>query len=611
MLFQIEVLGGSIRQRDLLGYSRRLDSDDEVASSAVIAATPGQFDDADNEDEYCIEIKKSFGTVKLETNKEDQSPALPTTAHPLHWLVEAACEQEEIVSRHSEGHSPMTIDKASHCRTPKRVSLSPGHCNKEIKMPKHHETTSPFFPTLSKVTSVQKAEDDDVELGADVHLIPQESSTPSVFSMALSQGLNRKSFNVHYEDLVRFKQQNGHSQVPTRGRLKGLGRWLSNLRGKFRDGGLPPDQLKKLLQLGCAGFECDIPQDTSVLNVSNKPDEQHLEGTSASGTDASNATCSSKEDNRESQDDIFSLPYSQSHAPLPSSMPFSVRGPRSIPPNCEDSNVSPFPPLPIPPMRRPFPVAARSTTNDDSLWKYRLHQLGCFKLQYGHTNVSTTLVSTNKNEHQDLSLWLATQRHNHKKGLLPADRANVLHSYFSCPGFEPSAAANVHPAQTEDLYQGDFGGLTGNKQQRKLGTHVAHGHNVGVRAGNAPYHYHIGIPHAKQENHSTEINAKIYQHSSAQQPVGNPRLRTSKLGRAARKRGQYTGWHDRLDQLMEFKRRNGHCEVRIMMHDECKELGRWLASQRHQFRKGKLPQDKVEILQRMGVNLTFAKPTAS
>ena len=44
------------------------------------------------------------------------------------------------------------------------------------------------------------------------------------------------------------------------------------------------------------------------------------------------------------------------------------------------------------------------------------------------------------------------------------------------------------------------------------------------------------------------------------------------------------------------------------MHDAHKDLGRWLASQRHQFRKGKLPQDKAEILQNMGVSLTLKKP---
>jgi Helicase associated domain len=616
MLFQIEAFEGSIRQRDLLGYSRRLDNnDDEVASSAVIAATAGQFDDADDEIEHCIE-NKTFITAEHGPVKTVQPPALPSTAHPLQWLAEAACEQEEI-SRDSNIRSPVTVNKASGCRTPKRVSLSPGHYHKEIKVPKLDEPTSPFVPTLSHAASSRQAEDEDnVEIGTNVHLIPQESSTPSVLSTELAQSQTRKSFNVHYGHLFQFYQKHGHSLVPTRGEHKRLGRWLSNLRCKFRDGGLPPDQLKNLLQLGCVGFDADIPQDMAVPTDSNKSDGRSEEGSGGPGAEASNATCNDKEDQLKSRDEIeiVSLRHGHSHASPPPRVPFSVRGPRSIPPNSAVSNPLPFRPLPMPPMQRPFPVAARSTTNDDSLWKYRLHQLGCFKLQYGHTNVSTTLVATNKNEYQDLSLWLATQRHNHKKGLLPADRANVLHAYFGCPGFEPSTATNVHPAQKEDRYASDFGGGTcsGNKHHQKSHNHVVYGHRSAVvRTGNAPYHCHI-LPQTKSEMHSAEaVRAQIYQHGNVQQPVGNTRPQVAKPVKVARKRGQYTGWHDRLEQLIEFKRKNGHCEVRIMMHDECKELGRWLASQRHQFRKGKLPQDKVEILQRMGVNLTFAKPTAS
>ena len=62
-----------------------------------------------------------------------------------------------------------------------------------------------------------------------------------------------------------------------------------------------------------------------------------------------------------------------------------------------------------------------------------------------------------------------------------------------------------------------------------------------------------------------------------------------------------------MKQLVVFHKRNGHCDVRIVSNDEFEELGRWLASQRHQFRKGKLPQDKVDILQKMGVNLSSRK----
>ena len=50
-----------------------------------------------------------------------------------------------------------------------------------------------------------------------------------------------------------------------------------------------------------------------------------------------------------------------------------------------------------------------------------------------------------------------------------------------------------------------------------------------------------------------------------------------------------------------------------MMHDdfELKDLGRWLASQRHQHRKGKLSEDKAQILRNMGVSLEEKKTVLS
>ncbi|CAB9521498.1 helicase [Seminavis robusta] len=636
MLFQLDTFGGNPRQHDLLGFSRHL-GDDRKTSCSKRSATEGQFDDAGDDDqdamvkglETATSYEEAAAIVSSGTNKSRLAKkSVPLAVHPLQWLAQAACEQTEI-DKDAGGTMEVTKSKLPGCRTPKRVSLSPGHCREEINAVNLQQP--PFLPTFTNEAPTQLPSSN----SSTVVQVSRESSPNSCFSQEDNQSPTPcKSFEEHYQELTRFFQRYGHVRIQEtsqEGAHRGLELWLSDLRGQFRQGQLPQAQAKRLRELDCMGFdETEKPSQVISAQVPKHHKSQQLgEGDVKVGGSATNNDKSHPNVNKEGSDqkrksrDITTTKVSAStkhpgrksstgettpiihlhhgHAPVPYHPMGSSRS------SFSSSLGPPFHPMAMPPMHRPFPVVSRSTS-DDSLWNYRLHQLGAFKSQFGHCNVSTTSVATNKKEHQELALWLATQRHNHKKGLLPSDRASVLHSYFGCPGFEPSAApvktapsTAPHSRQEEVRFADHFGG---NPQQFRNPAPPVFAHP-------GPYHHRrMAPPPKKKMMHSAEaIHSQVFQ-----QQQGDTKMAEqdgNRPPRASRKRGQYIGWHDRLEQLMEFKRKNGHCEVRIMMHDDCKELGRWLASQRHQFRKGKLPHDKIDILQRMGVNLSFKKPAPS
>jgi len=54
-------------------------------------------------------------------------------------------------------------------------------------------------------------------------------------------------------------------------------------------------------------------------------------------------------------------------------------------------------------------------------------------------------------------------------------------------------------------------------------------------------------------------------------------------------------WNDRLEELKEFKRKHGHCNV-VPSHTEWKALGKWVYSQRHRRKEGQLSDEQVKLL---------------
>ena len=599
-----------MQQRDFLGSSLQLDTSNENEKQESPPIGGGQFDDAEDcengdmtnsaplQSNPPCAVSHSFTTAPPPVLVVDGAtqPAVPfqqttihsaaPSAHPLQCLVEAAC--------------------ASKSRTPKRVSLSPS----ESTRPQQLNQPPLAMPALTN--GARRVSDG----GQDSHDDDNEGEHEGVQPSLSDSKTPRKSFEERYSELVFFKKRFGHCDVLTTGDYKGLGRWVSTLRCRFRDGEVPAQQAVMLRELGCIGFG-DEPNSDKGNTISAIDEKENIHPKEM----PSYATYGGAPRPVAHGGFYHHHPppphYHHQHNHLPPTVAFHPHHPRSRIPFADLGGVSNHPirsltgPPPHSFQRMPAPPAVPSHyavappphEADRASWAYRVNQLGSFRAQYGHTNVSTVSVQTNKRDHQDLALWLASQRNLHRKGQLPRERADVLHSHFDCPGFEPSVAPmDLTPVPSiESRLEETAESRYSNQQQQQAFDASQH--------PSGPSYHHRVMPKKTNMHLCDVLHAqRIYRDQCKEKSEVLAAEKATLATKPGRKRGQYVGWHERLEQLNEFSKANGHVDCRIMMHDKHKDLGRWLASQRHQFRKGKLPEDKAEILQNMGVSLTLKKP---
>lgn len=570
-------LQGSVnpRQNNLLGYSRHLSDAKKGVPSAASGAAPGQFDDADDMDGDNLSPVLENQTQQSSEPRQIVSRNEVSPEHPLKWLVAAACD------RTNEGQCRKGNKEPTGPSTPRRVSLGGDH-------PPVRLNSSGFVATETPEENLSREDSSSSESA--LSRVSSSSFDSNCQSLETRLGIadkkQSKAFEEYYRELLDFRKLHGHADVLTRGEYTGLGRWLSDLRCKSRSGALPADQSKLLRDLGCIGFDDLKDEDRPIVPNSYATPVGTTKETPKDSQDTSS----------DPKTGAWRIRPGYKHT-LPALGSYHHPAPRMVlvphgPPPCH--------PVHFGSHHMPRPPMDPSLQDDNDDWHYGMRQLEDFFQEYGHVNVSTTLVATNKKEHHMLSLWLASKRHMHRKGQLPRERAHVLHSYFGCPGFEPSAApaAESAPVPPESAFVHHPYPAAAMPHPRP----DAPGYHPIVRP--VLHHHHNRPPARKTTLHSVEA---IHNKVSSQNQVEaiNPNT-----GKPVKKRGQYIGWHDRLEQLVAFRKKNGHADVRIMMHDDCKELGRWLASQRHQYRKGKLPKDKVKILQNLGVNLEYKKPPA-
>ena len=55
------------------------------------------------------------------------------------------------------------------------------------------------------------------------------------------------------------------------------------------------------------------------------------------------------------------------------------------------------------------------------------------------------------------------------------------------------------------------------------------------------------------------------------------------------------GWNERLEELKEYKDKNGDCNVSTLDENN-KKLGNWVMHQRELYKNGKLSQDRIKLL---------------
>jgi len=198
-------------------------------------------------------------------------------------------------------------------------------------------------------------------------------------------------------------------------------------------------------------------------------------------------------------------------------------------------------------------------TNSD-VWEQRFKELKEYKRHEGHTEVPASYK-----ENRALAMWVSTQRRIHKSNQLTAERKRRLESI----GFlwEPNEAS----------WKRQFAKLRSFKER--------HGHcNVPLRCASDPElgRWLSNQRHLMRSRKLAKYRAK----------------KLTEIG-VVWHRGA-NAWDSKFAALVSFKRKHGHCNV-PQREKENGGLGQWLSKQRRDKKKGTLPKDKADRLEKVGV----------
>ena len=76
----------------------------------------------------------------------------------------------------------------------------------------------------------------------------------------------------------------------------------------------------------------------------------------------------------------------------------------------------------------------------------------------------------------------------------------------------------------------------------------------------------------------------------------------------AKRKGE-AAWDEKYDELRRYLQENGDCHVPTKLQGN-RAFGRWVSTQRSQYKKNKLSRDKVDRLNRLGFVWTMLPPSS-
>ncbi len=195
----------------------------------------------------------------------------------------------------------------------------------------------------------------------------------------------------------------------------------------------------------------------------------------------------------------------------------------------------------------------------DDLWAQRFEKLVNFKKKHGHCN-----VPDNCKENPSLGRWVHRCRMNYKKGLLEQDKKNKLN------------AINF----TWDVH----GGLWAQRFEELVNFKKKHGH--------------CNVPNNCKKNPS--LGGWVSTQRMKYKKGGIDKDKIKKLNAACFEWSILEStWLERLEELRQFKKENGHCNV-SKNFKENPILGRWVGTQRGNKKKGALDRERVKKLNTLG-----------
>ena len=204
----------------------------------------------------------------------------------------------------------------------------------------------------------------------------------------------------------------------------------------------------------------------------------------------------------------------------------------------------------------------RSTQPSLAPWKQRLDELTKYKSEHGHCNVPTS--------QRPLGRWVQSQREAYKKNKLSKERVQKLNKL----GFDWSPQGT--PRSWDEL----FDELTKYKAE----------------------HGHCNVPRS-HESLGTWVNRQRQAYKKGKLPEG----RVQKLNEHGFVWNPTPSWGERLDELTKYKAEHGHCNVPASQGS----LGRWVATQRQAYKKGKQSEELILKLDDLGFSWDRATRTAA
>ncbi|MBI4028246.1 MAG: helicase associated domain-containing protein [Verrucomicrobia bacterium] len=204
----------------------------------------------------------------------------------------------------------------------------------------------------------------------------------------------------------------------------------------------------------------------------------------------------------------------------------------------------------------------------ENRWLSRFFELAAFKEKHGHLFVRDIRATA------PLGGWMRKQRTTFRMGTLALHRVRFLNAL----GF---VWKDAHVAQSEHKWQGHFAGLLAFKKK--------HGH-LWVPL---PYPPHPQLPEWIQTQRIAFHHDKL---KSSRVRLLNSLGFIWENARTARHQER---WEKFFASLMAFRQKHGHLQV-PSRHPPAPYLMEWVHEQRKRFREGKVPPDRVRLLNSIG-----------
>mmetsp|Transcript_36401 Transcript_36401/g.86784 ORF Transcript_36401/g.86784 Transcript_36401/m.86784 type:complete len:854 (+) Transcript_36401:212-2773(+) len=280
-------------------------------------------------------------------------------------------------------------------------------------------------------------------------------------------------------------------------------------------------------------------------------------------------------------------------------------------------------------------------------WSERYAQLRQFHAEHGHSNVT--------NSHETLGTWVATQRYQYAKRELKDERIHALNELQF--DFKPNPTPPSFNERCEQLLSyreqhGTWPPLSAGSLGRWLGDQRRKARRGLITADRGARFAEMGVPLPDVETRDAQASAAasgsprkqpadiktwderyemlreyVEKEGNANVPKSHPELgRWVKKNRANyqsknlaqakidklnavnfqwRLRDSYqTGvWSQRYEELKNYHKANGNCNISTNK----KGLGYWIKEQRKRFRKGKMPEEQVDLLRQIDFNFGMSQ----